>query len=214
MRRGGRVVYFLGALVLLTSLASAAALTLPPTAPVQEPAPLSQAAVSASAAPATRVVEVREVPDAAPPADYTGAIALVTVNRAFGDALFDDNALIDSVEITLLDRAIEIDGFRYLEQALVRQAVRQRYGREVSPDAGVVYGMEPPAGYYAILPRSYDYHEQTVTAVDPQPDGTLLVTSELLVLGLDTSDVHRVETVLSPADTEYGYIISSATIVA
>ena len=215
MKGKSRLAVMIGGLLLLATLVSAAALTLPatlaaPSAPVSsQPAPVSAPAP----APAPRVVDVTDLPAETPAADHSGAIALVTANRAFGDALYDDNALIDAVEITLLDRAIEIDGFRYLDQALVRDTIRQRYGREVSPEAGIVYGMDPPEGYYAILPRSYDYHEQTVTAVTEQADGTLLVTSQLLVLGLDDSDVHRVETTLAPAATAYGYIVTAATIV-
>ena len=214
MSKIGQFFVFLGALVLLTSLATAAALTLPAaSAPQAQAASVAQPAPVEEPVPAPRVVEVHEVVEETPEPDYTGAVALVTVNRAFGDALYDDNALIDSVEITLLDQALEIDGFRYLERRVVQEAVRRRYGREVSPEAGAVYGLEPPEGYYAILPRSYDYQEQTVTAVEEREDGTLLVTSELLVLGLSDSDVRRVETVLSPAENDYGYIITAATIV-
>lgn len=214
MSKIGQLFAILGALVLLASLATVAALRLPAApAPAAQVVPASQPAPVEEPAPAPRVVEVREAVEETPAPDYSGATALAAVNRAFGDALYDDNALIDSVEITLLDQALEIDGFRYLERSVVQEAVRQRYGREVSPEAGAIFGMEPPEEYYAILPRSYDYQEQTVTAVEERADGTLLVTSELLILGLSDSDVRRVETVLAPAQTEYGYIITAANIV-
>ena len=215
MSKSGQFFAILGALVLIASLATAAALSLPSaaSAPAAQATPAADPAPVEEPIPAPRVVEVREVEEETPAPDYSGAVALVTVNRAFGDALYDDNALIDSVEITLLDQALEIDGFRYLERSVVQEAVRQRYGREVSPEAGAIYGLEPPEGYYAILPRSYDYQEQTVTAVEERADGTLLVTSQLLILGLDDSDVRRVQTVLSPAETDYGYIITAAQII-
>ena len=215
MKTSGRILIAAGALVLTASLATVVALSLPVASSASaaqaisaaEPAPVQDPA------PAPRVVEVREAVEETPAPDFTAAVALTTVNRAFGDALYDDNALIDSVEITLLDQALEIDGFRYLERSVVQDAVRRRYGREVSPEAGAIFGMEPPEGYYAILPRSYDYQEQTVTGIEERPDGTLLVTSQLLILGLDDSAVRRVETVLSPAENDYGYIITAATIL-
>ncbi len=217
MKKSVRIAGWVAVLILAVAVGSAAALNLPAAPAPVASAPAAQAATS-SPDPAPRaeprVTAVSETPvSEAPAPDYSGAIALVTANRAFGEALYDDGALLDAVEITLLDRAVEIDGFRYLERALVQEVILARYGRSVSPEAGEVYGMDPPEGYYALLPRSYDYHEQTVTSVREQEDGRLLVTSALTVEGLDTRQAHTVETLLAPAENEYGYVIVSADIV-
>ncbi len=145
--------------------------------------------------------------------DLSAISALVASNRVFGDDIYDDSAVIDAVQITLLSRATEIDGFLFIEKQTVNDAIYNMYGRTVDEAAGEIYGLEAPDGYYAILPRSYDLMSHTVTDVAKRDDGRLSVTTELTVAGLDTAEVLTAQTLLAPAQTESGYIIESAQIV-
>ncbi len=161
----------------------------------------------------TRVLAVEDVSASAPVEnkyDVAAVTELVSFNRVFGDSLYDDSAVIDAAQIVLLDKATEIDGFLYIEKQTVNDYVYNMYGRRVDENAGEIYGLEAPEGYYAILPRSYDLMSHTVTDISVQEDGKLAVTTEVTVAGLDFTEIFSAITLLSPAQTESGYVILSA----
>lgn len=175
--------------------------------------PQTQAVTEHYAEVGTRVLTVEESGAQAvaqPKYDIAAITELVSLNRVFGYSIYDDTALIDAAQIVLLDRATEIDGFLYIEKQVVNEFIYNMYGRAVDESAGEIYGLPAPDGYYAILPRSYDLMSQSVTDITAKEDGTLTVTTEVTVAGLDFTETFSAVTVLSPAQTESGYVITSA----
>ena len=215
MKKGRRIAVLVCGFLLVTSLVTAAAVNNPAaTAPMIPQASGAPAASEAAGEPAgTRLIGSEAVSSAETALNREAIEALVGANRLFGEDLYDEEALLGSVEILLLDQSIEIDGFRYLDRELARRTVLALYGRTLSDTVGEIYGMPAPDGYYAILPCGYDRMEHTVTEIQPQADGRLAVTSQLLIVGLDSTEQVQAVTILSPAEDEYGYIITAASLV-
>lgn len=220
MKKGYRTVLIVGMFALFASVVTVAAVGKPAGPSAQSVSSVSQTAEFSSPVqdvhyvqPGTHLLEVQVTPSEdseKPDADWSAVAELVTRNRAFGDALYDDAALIDAAQIALLDRSVEIDGFRYVEKQTVNEFIYNLYGRRVDEAAGEIYGLEAPDGYYAILPRSFDLMSQTVTDVGEQEDGRLIVTTEVAVAGLDSTESFTAVTVLAPSETPCGYVIVSA----
>lgn len=214
----GYKMMLMSALVALTlSVASVSVIGLPnysaKAQPIKVAQPQTQAVTEHYAEVGTRVLTVEESGaqvTAQPKYDIAAVTELVSLNRVFGYSIYDDTALIDAAQIVLLDKATEIDGFLYIEKQVVNEFIYNMYGRAVDESAGEIYGLPAPDGCYAILPRSYDLMSQSVTDIAAKEDGTLTVTTEVTVAGLDFTETFSAVTVLSPAQTESGYIITSS----
>ena len=222
MSKGYKMMLMSALAALTLSIASVAVIGLPSASADAE---LSEGALSQTQGQAaaehyaevgTRVLAVEESEaqsSVQPQYDSAAVIGLVSSNRVFGYSIYDDNALIDAAQIVLLDKATEIDGFLYIEKQVVNDFIYNMYGREVDESAGEIYGLTAPDGYYAILPRSYDLMSQSVTDITVGEDGRLTVTTEVEIAGLDFTEIFSAVTVLSPAQTESGYVITSADIM-
>lgn len=220
MSKGYRMMLMSAVFALTLSLVSVAAIGMPSAASAE--ADITESTMSQVetqvrtdhyAEVGTRVLAVDEASAVAPAEkkyDVAAVTELVSCNRVFGDSIYDDSALIDAAQIVLLDKATEIDGFLYIEKQTVNDYIYNMYGRRVDEAAGEIYGLPAPEGYYAILPRSYDLMSHAVTDITVQEDGKLAVTTEVTVAGLDFTETFSAVTVLSPAQTESGYVILSA----
>lgn len=214
MKKAGPAAVALCSILLVASLVTAAALNnpaLPGPAASQAPASRTETVVVQPAG--TRLIGSQAASSAEAALDRAAIETLVSANRVFGEDVYDDEALLRGVEILLLEQSVEIDGFRYLDRELVRRTVFAMYGRTLSETAGEIYGLPAPDGYYAILPCGFEPMTHRITDIQPLSDGRLIVMSQVEIEGLEETETVTAATVLSPAENEYGYIITAVSTV-
>lgn len=143
-------------------------------------------------------------PDPQPEFDIDAIQRVLDSNRVFDEFVFDVDALIDEAQIVLLSQCEDADGQTVIKRDIVDGFISQLYGRTIEHDD------DDDDLYYTVAPRGFDTLSQTVVNVE-QCDSGICVTSMLKVGDSDTE--YTVVTVMSPAQTDFGYIILSADIM-
>lgn len=150
----------------------------------------------------TKVVGVTDSPRQADELDMDKIETVITSNRVFDRFVYNDAALIEEAQITLLDKTEQLDGQTVIRRDTVDSFIAALYGREIKHD--------DDEEYYTVAPRGFDTLVHRILSVEQSNDGTVTVVTAMTASS--TIGECTVTTVLSPADTEFGYIICSAEI--
>ncbi len=159
-----------------------------------------------------RVTEVVKTEQVKPSYDEEAVKNIVSLNRVFGDCIYYDEAILEAAEISLLDKAEDIDGFTYLKKAEVNDFIYSLYGRRIDESVAFIEGVPEVEGYYPVLPIGYDFITHEIELINVMADGRLEVISEVTTEYFDRIEVHTVRTVLSATQSDNGYVIISADI--
>lgn len=176
-------------------------------------APEAEPSVQAAVKPAAAVpAEQPAAPSAS--LDLQKIERIINLNRVYGPFVDNDDAVIEEACIVLLDQAEPYEAGLIIRESIVREFIRNVYGREVREDAGRYADFPAPEGYYMILPRGYSLMSHRVTGARLLSDGTVEVHSELFLQTHDAPAEQLTSTaILKPdAQSAYGYIIVSAVI--
>lgn len=148
----------------------------------------------------TRVVAVTQKQAEVPAYDINMIYRVLQLNRVYGDWLYDDTALIEEAQLTLIDRVQTVDGAQVISRQEVQDFIKALYGRTVDADN--------TDEYYTVAPRGYEPMGHIITHIS-EKDGLLTVTSTLRFGG---SERFTATTTLAPCQNDFGYMILSAEI--
>ncbi len=132
--------------------------------------------------------------------DINLVLRVLQLNRVYGDWLYDDAALIEEAQLSLIDKIETIDGKQVISRRAVQEFVYTLYGRTVDADN--------TDEYYIVSPRGYEPMGHEITQIT-EKDGLLLVTSKVRFGG---NEPLTAQTVLAPCQNDFGYMILSADI--
>ncbi len=173
----------------------------------------SGTAVAQTPAPAPVVDQVEEQP--ADTTDLADTLAgILNTNHAFGSDLQEDAALIESACFALLDFAEEGPISRIIRQEYVNTFVKNMYGVEVDPAAGVVEYITAPEGYYVIPPRGLTRYSHEILRTEVG-ENTVTVLSAMTVAAHDAGSYDTLveSTFTVNADSPLGYNLVSCEIL-
>ncbi len=173
----------------------------------------SGAAVAQTPAPAP-VVEAAEEQPVEDTAPAHRLVAILDSNYAFGSALQDDAALIESACFALLDFAEEAEISLIIRQEYVNTFVKNMYGAEVDPAAGVIEYISAPEGYYVIPPRGLTRYSHEILRTEVQGN-TVTVLSAMTVAAHDAASYDALveSTFAVNADSPLGYNLVACEIL-
>ncbi len=149
----------------------------------------------------TRLVAVAEKQTDYVDYDVNLVLRVLQLNRVYGDWLYDDAALIEEAQLSLIDRVETVDGKQVISRRAVQDFIRTLYGRTVDTDNTDTY--------YTVSPRGYEPMGHEITQIT-EKDGLLLVTSKVRFGGTES---FTALTVLAPCQNDFGYMIISADII-
>lgn len=173
----------------------------------------SGAAVAQTPAP-TPVVEAAEEQSAEDTALADSLVAILDSNYTFGSGLQDDAALIESACFALLDFAEEAEISLIIRQEYVNTFVKNMYGVEVDPAAGVVEYISAPEGYYVIPPRGLTRYAHEILRTEVQGN-TVTVLSAMTVAAHDAANYDTLvkSTFAVNGDSPLGYNLVACEIL-
>lgn len=120
-------------------------------------------------------------------ADLADVLAtILNQNHAFGPALQQDAALIESACFALLDFSEEGEVCRVIRQTYVNTFIQNMYGAEVDPAAGEQPYFTAPQGYYVIPPRGLTRYAHEILRTEVS-GSTVTVLSAMTVAAHDAA---------------------------
>ena len=148
------------------------------------------------------VIGVAKAQRNTPDLDMDKIERIINANRVFDSFVYDTEARIDEAQFVLINEAQTVNGVTVIRRETVDSFIAELYGREVTHT--------DDSEYYTVSDRGFTALSQRIVSADEANDGTVTVYSRMTCDG-DGGEV-AVTTVLSPANTRFGYIIRSAEI--
>ncbi|HHW46666.1 MAG TPA: hypothetical protein GXX17_07185 [Clostridiales bacterium] len=141
---------------------------------------------------------------------------LLNLNRVFDNGFENPREIIEEVEIQLLGLAVSDEfGQQYINQEYVLSFIKQLYGIDVEPKAGLYDFLPAPDGYFAIPAKGYSLISHRDIEYTILPNGDINVNSVMTIDAHDSEPVDvKVKTLLRPnSDSVFGYNIISSDII-
>ena len=174
-------------------------------------------AAQPSAQPMMVAEEAQEAP-AANDAREARLLNMLSLNRVFGDDIYDTEILLEEAAARLIGSAEEDPetGFYFADRAMVEALVYNLYGRAASAAELDYSGFPQKEGKVLILPKGGADIEHSIVDVSEEENGVLRVVSRAEIRPHDAASyVTLAVTKFAPASASaFGYVIISAELVA
>lgn len=143
-------------------------------------------------------------------------VGYLNINRCFNEDFFDEDALIEAAQISLLDFATFDNEATYINAILVEEFIHEFYGIKVSTESFDNSGFDIPEGYILVAPRGYSTISHKAISIEFNAEN-----NEYTVISCLTSYSHEYETETNlcesvfkvNSESDYGFNLTSCEIL-